>query len=370
MSQVKIETAALVDAVSKAARIAPSKGAAFDKAGGIMIEVRPNENPGVTIRATDLDVQFTQKIIALETDGEPSSWRVASTTFSNFIAKLPLGSGQTVWLKEVLEDTGQRRLHCSSGKTRARLPFISDSDPYPSFGLFQVPDRRSASDFVSRIEQVAWACDKENAPFSGVHINGTELVATDKYKLASTPCVVEIDEPVTVPVQLLTGTIRNTGNVEVTVLNGRLYIMPDEYTLVSSVIYNMPYPKYQNIYRTDFYGSVEVNRALLIETIQRMLTVAQGERYPVLSITFTDDALVMSIDVQEIGAIDEEIEAIGEMEGDECLTIRLTPAYLLNALIASDRQDVKIEYGPRIDKLIKLSDEDDFTAWIMPIVKK
>ena len=58
---IVFENAILADAVNKAARVSPTKGAAFDKAAGIVFDVEPQKRTAF-VRSTDLEVSFEQEI--------------------------------------------------------------------------------------------------------------------------------------------------------------------------------------------------------------------------------------------------------------------------------------------------------------------
>src|SRR6478735_9046351 len=106
MTKVVFETATIADAIRKADRVAPGKDKAFDKAAGIVIEVDPQAEPPVIIRATNLDVYSMEWMDVLSVEGDVARWRLPSSLLAQVMSKLPIGSGTTVTLEEITDGRG------------------------------------------------------------------------------------------------------------------------------------------------------------------------------------------------------------------------------------------------------------------------
>ena len=236
MTKVEFETATITDAIKKAARIAPSKGSAFDKAAGIVLTIDPEQGL-VVVRATNLDVYSMEWVDTVSIEGEPTEWRVPSTLFNTFLTSLPIGTGKNVVFEE--KEAGRARLlHATSGRTKAKFNLMA-TEYFPAWDVFTPDGLVEVDDLGGRIGQAEWAAEKTGEPpLSGVHFNGSEVIACDRYRLAVAPLVIpDLVEPITVPAGILSQVLKQTGEVSLGVRNGKLLLMPDKTTQIMTVVY-------------------------------------------------------------------------------------------------------------------------------------
>lgn len=374
MRSVTFETAGIAAAVAKAARVAPSKGMAFDKVAGIMMEIDPTytDHHACTIRATNLEVDYLEWVRPIEIKGDdPWSWRMPSLVFSGFMSGLPIGAKSQVTITED-EDTG--RVILKSGRRIARIsPIMGDS--FKSWEPYDASDLKEVTGLASRITQASWATDPEAIPFSGIHINGKHIFATDRYRMVRIPCEVPIARPVTVPLDTLAPILKSVEDVRLGVDDRSLMLMPDEYTQMRTVIYDAPYPEIERAMWEDMTRVVKLPRQTLRDTVASMTSlVGRGERYPRIALTINPTGMILDMEVESVGSMTDEVAVLeyttsdgGEPEAGEETVLYFTPTYLTDALDHTRAPQVTLGYRPdQPYRSAKISDGEGFDAWLMP----
>ena len=116
-----VHTATLHDALQKAERVAPTKGAAFDRAAGFRLEFSAGQ---LEIQATDLEVTFAHRMNA--DVREECSIRLSSGLLTRFVASLPMASEQQVSFsrddKKNRHEAGKDRHEGGDGRDHGELP--------------------------------------------------------------------------------------------------------------------------------------------------------------------------------------------------------------------------------------------------------
>ena len=372
MIEVTFETAGLAAAAQKAGRVAPSKGVAFDKAAGVLIEGRPNEtdHKAITVKATNLEVDYLEWVRPLEikSDGD-FNWRIPSGLFAGFVGGLPIGSGKKVTFTQ--EEPGGP-LVMKSGRTKAKIGVITglsfkDWEPFDPTGMEEVEG------FSRRVSQVSWATDPQTVPFSGVHIDGEHIYATDRYKMVRVPCKVPLAEPVTVPLDTLNPILKTVEDVRLGVSDRHLLLMPDEYTQLQTVIFDAEYPPIERAMHTDFDTLVTLPRISFRDAVQRMLSlVGKGERYPKITLRFEDDEVHLFMAVSGVGEMDDTIEIkteypTGSPDDFGPVNIYFSPNYLTQALDNSRESTVTFRFRSDMPgRAASLTDGKGYDVWLMP----
>ncbi len=365
MTEVTVEAAAFADAIAKVARVTPNKGAAFDKAQGIILDVRPNGKSPLNVRATDLESAFFRKLPhALATGTDPVTWRLPSELLQGIAANLPLGPGKTVTLFD--EDNF---IHFHVGRSKAKLRPI---DPHESYPIdvskpFAANALASVPGFAARVQQVAWAChdEPERAPLCGVHIDGTHLYGCDLIKLALVPCTVPVADPITVPLRTLVSLLKDaSGDVKVQATGDRLRMMIDADTQLSTTIFHSDYPKVRNVIRDDFAGEAKVSASELVDAVNSMMVLVRGQRYPALRLAFRKGELHFGLTMKELGSMENVVDA----ECDEDFDCAITPTNLTNALTPIGEGMAHIAFGPDPKRTIRFTDGKGYECHSMPIV--
>ena len=144
---VIFDLATFADAVQKASRVAPTKGAAFDKAAGILLSCDASDVAAqrVVIRSTNLDTTYLQKLTPTETKNLTEFyWRIPSALLAGLVSSLTLSSGATI----KFIDTGDGNIRVSSGSVLVRYSMIQGHMPeVPEFDTENMSD---AHDFAQK----------------------------------------------------------------------------------------------------------------------------------------------------------------------------------------------------------------------------
>lgn len=359
---VKFEVATIADAIAKANRVAPSNGAAFDRAQGIVIQLDPSESTStVLVKATDLEVTLRMEVNCFEMGDEPVRWRVPAKMIHGLISTMPLSSGSTV---EFL-DIGDGNVYMKSGKTKSKLRQIVTE--YPEIPLFDPNALVAAPNLAARLAQVAWATDKKGTGvLSGVHLDGKSLYACDRANAVVVPCEVPLDKPITAPLTEVSSVIKNTGEVAVGGSEFKLILMPDPYTQATCVLYAEAYPNVGKlIEQAKPDKEITFSASPLLAMLDRTQVLMRDERLPATNIEIGDGYLKMSVST-DAGTVIDELEVVGGAMG-EPMKISFKPDVLKNAINASGRSEVKLQYGPTALSPLILSDDNDFKSLMMPM---
>lgn len=356
--QVVCEVATLADAVTRAARVAPNKGYAFDKAAGILFTLE--ESGEFFITATDLTVSYRQRIATSSNSGESFEWRLPSGLIADVMTTLPMDTpGLTVTLTGEDDD-----VLIEAGTTKARLHRIISE--FPRVGWFDPDGMVLVEDFATRVHQVAWATKKDaHNALTGVHIDGQSLIGCDGHNLAVVPCAIPFEEPITVPLRPLLASLKDTGPVHLRATETRLELMPDADTQMSSQVITDPYPNVRAIMRDEFSGEFTVERDELIEALSRILVLAKTERYHKAQFRVRPDLLRFRVK-EENGVMTDECA----INGGNDFTFFINPTNVSNSLRASRATKVRIQYGPSDRIPIRISDNDALDCYLMILVDR
>jgi DNA polymerase III sliding clamp (beta) subunit (PCNA family) len=361
MTKIVFETATLADAVKNAASIAPAKGAAFDQASGIIMVVVPGM-PAV-LKATNLEVFYTEWVDNVAIEGPMATWRIPSMLFSSIISAMPIGSGKTVSLEFV-----DSYLEIVSGTRRAKIRCPSP-EYFPTWDVFD-PDKLEAVEGLgARIKQVAWAASRQNnPPRTGIHLDGSQIVATDGIRLARVPCDVPLVEPITVPATLFAGLLPGQGETRIAATDAQMLIMPNDSTQIRTVIYDGKFPDLAKAMKRDHPGHIEINARQVVDLVNGMLGIVKAERDPKLSMIIGDELFKIYMTSPDTGEIQDHIEIAGQAVHAP-IQIDFTPANLVNPLEVSPNQEATIGY--RLDNpkaVIHFDGGSGYEAWAMPRV--
>lgn len=367
MTRVVFETATIADAAKKAERVAPSKaGSAFDKAAGTVIEINPGSVAPVIVRATNLDIFSMEWLTVVEAEGNPVTWRLPSKLLASVLGGLPIGTGKTVSMEAINNPNGFQQLMIKQGKTTAKFNLMS-TDYYPDWSAFDPALVQSVSGFGGRLAQVEWACAKSDPPLSGIHFNGSIAVATDRYRVASTPMSIpHLSEPVTIPSGVLSQVLSQTGEVKIGIHGGQLLIMPDEYRQLRAIVYDQDYIKFERVMNRDFPNIIKIKKAAVLEMMVRAAGFAGADRAPVLKLYIGKGEFAVMMSNEEIGLLGDVIELDGQCDHKR-LEVYFTPQNIMDPLTACPNEEVELHYDcTSRTKPMYLDGGSGFEAWIIP----
>lgn len=352
------ETATIADAIKKAARVAPAKGQAFDKAAGILLEVAPDIT---TVRATNLEVFYTEWIDPVEVEGM-GTWRLPAQLLASVLGSLPIGTG-----KQVVFEQNDRVLKLAAGRTRAQFNLI-DPEYYPVWLAFNPDDLIAVPDMGGRIGQVSWASSKNpaEAPLCGVHFDGNLAIATDRYRFSVTPLKVDgLQRPVTIPGATLSQVLSNTGEVSIGFDDRQMLVLPDEHTQIRCITYDQAYPKIDRVMKRDHPNKVTLRKSDFLDIINRALNFTGSDRTPTMRIFIGSEEIAVMMNNSEIGMLGDVVEVPGQCDHKR-FEVKFTPKNLMDALNNAPNEEVTLCYNPESPGNFRIDGGSGYEAWIAP----
>lgn len=364
-TKVTFETATLADSLKKAALVAPSKGAAFDQAAGIIMEVTPSSFVPTLIRATDTKIYYSEVVDTVSAEGEDVVWRFPSIVAA-VIASLPIGSG-----KEVTLETINNSVRITQGRTKAKVNLL-DHGYFPSWEPFDPDNLQEVSALGERIKQVQWAAatSTNTEPLNGIHFDGKRIICTDKYRIALAECEMPIDSPVTVPAGILGSVIRQMGDTKIGTSADMMLLMPDEHTQIKAVLLGHAYPNIDRIISRPMDASVPVRKDALLEIIGRANTMTGNERFPTLRVFIGGEEIAVVLNNESMGLLGDVVEVPGHAL-HERTEIRFTPKNLTDAIAACPNDNITIQYNINAKQpMVVIDGGSGYNAWVMGRVDK
>jgi DNA polymerase III sliding clamp (beta) subunit (PCNA family) len=356
------ENATIADSVAKAARVAPTKGQAYDKASGIVIQLNPADNT-VTLKSTNLEVYYLEIVDAIEVEGE-GSWRLPASVLSSLMAKLPIGSGKNLTMEQVGNE-----VHIKTGRTVAKFR-NNEVQYYPQWDPFDPNLLEVVSDLGARIKQVDWAAeDNVEAHYAGIHLDGTYAWATDTVRLARVPCEAEpIYKPITIPAGILNPVLANLRDVAIGLDEGQFILMPDPSTQIRTVIYGHEYPieRIMKVFDKSWPDMFKVKKAALLEIMDRAAVFVAKERVPHMDVIIGKGELAVMCTDQEVGLLGDAIGLDGYADHKRSKMV-FTPKNLQQALTAAPSEEIEFWYDKEEPGFpAKINGGSGYEAVIMP----
>lgn len=367
-SSITFETAAFADAIKKAVKVAPTRGSAFDKANGILLEFDPTGAMELcVIRATNIDLFSMEWITVADMSGEPARWRLPAALMGMVVTSLPIGTDKTVTLYSEVTDHGYV-IKMVSDNTKVKFQPL-DPDLYPTWGAFDPDHMYPATDLGGRIDMVEWAASKSNPELAGVYLNGSIVAATDSYRLAVAPLSIpDLDSPICVPAGLIGSMLRATGDVQIGVSGNFLNIMPDQYSQMRSIVMVSKYPPIQRIMDTPLSHSFTINSEHLLEVMSRINSFSLGDRVAPFRIFLGDECLIIGMVNESVGTIQDKIELPGQVL-HERMELKFTPKNIMEALQKSPNKEIEVSYNPGSEKtVVRINGGSGYQCWAAPRV--
>jgi len=357
--KVVFENSTIADAVSKAARVAPTKGSAYDKAAGILMTL-DEDNKRVEIRSTNLLISYLELVNALEVEGT-GSWRFPTLIINGILGKLPIGSG-----KEVTLFDSQGAVKLQSNRTAATIRTGSEwAGYYPTWEPFDPEMLDVVEDLGARIKQVEWAAGGD-PPMAGIHLNGEMIVATDRYRIATVPCPAEpIYKPITVPAGIFDPIMKSMRDVAVGIEENQFLLMPEPMTQIRANIYADKYPAVERAFLRDHPHSVSFKKEELIAMVDRAMVFAGNDRVPLLTMFLGKEEIAVMMTDQEQGLLGDIVDVPGQCYHSR-VKILFTPHNLTDALEAAPSEQVEMHYETDKHKSVRIDGGSGYEAWVMP----
>lgn len=379
MTTVTFEVGTLADAVREANVIAPTKGKDLDQYAGFYLEVRPDNTGGgqVFLRCTNGAVYYTKQIEVVKIDGIEQDWRLPSIPINGILSALPVGAGRNVTLdREVVADansaSGYRytnRIRIECGRTKASVLLIP-TETYPDWDPFDPTDLPMVHRFGEKLDQVGWAVANEGGePLTGVYIDGGRLVATDRFRVATTPCEVDMrgSEPVTVPMGLIGPILKQIQDVKLGIFGNFLGISPNEYTQIKVGVYGQNVPDMSRIMNQAHEEVVMLHREAIAAAVKRVLAIGATDRQIALHVTIGDGEMALYIEGEGQAETSEDAVYLEGQAQHTPVEYKFGPQNFLDAIQKSPSAEIMFHYNTSTaHAVVKFETSMGYNVWSMP----
>jgi DNA polymerase III subunit beta len=366
--KLRAERAEFAEAVSWATRTVGAR-VTLPALSGVLLEAADGK---LICRATDLEVA-AEIAIPVQID-RPGRVLLPGRLLSQLVARFPDAPVQLTGEPDRVEITCGRATFHVRGMQADDFPILAAPAEDAPQGLVR------ADSFARLVSQVARAAssDEGRPVLTGVSLEAAEgsltAAATDSYRLAVRSLSWEqaVEGSALVPARSLQEAAKAAaevgGGVTVVLEPGQVSFLFGDRRLTTKLIEGT-FPNYRALLPDAFETSVIVERAPLIEALQRVSIVAMGQANTPVSLTFGDGSVDLQASNQEMGDAAEALPA--EIDGDG-LTIAFNPAFLLAGLEATGTERIRIELrdGLKPAVLRPHADDgqvDDLTYLLMPM---
>lgn len=364
-TKVTFDNPTLADAVNKASRIAPTKGAAYDKASGIVFVVNTAQQM-ISVRATNLECSFMQDIPCMSASGDDTSWRIPSAVLGGIVGQLEMGEGKVT---EFI-DRGDKSIRLKSDKLVVKLALL-DASQFPQvFEYFDSDGMTPANALAHRVEQVSWSTDPKSTAMAGVRIDGKRLLGCNQYTIAAVGCEIALQNPITVPLSSLAQVLKTGSDVRCRAVDRVLQILLDDNTRATTTLINAPYPPLDKAMRTNFTGVIQVHRQSFVDKLSRMMVLIRQERIPKVHLEINGSTLIKMItfdmEVPDLGRIQDSLDFVSDYE--DVHKIAFAPRMLLDGASNAKGDILSISFGHPEKALaaIRLTDTHGYCCYVSP----
>ncbi len=365
------QVAVLYDALRKADQIAPTKGAAWDRAQGVHLTFKYPDR--IEVRSTDTEVTYWQSVEAIiapasADDPEPDCHevRLPSNALTKFVATLPMNSEEHR-VRFLIDPEAPKTVIVQFGKkpTKAKMQQIVSS--YPRFGPVEADDLGEAQEVASRVEQVAWACN-DHGPMAGVYMDGEWMIGTDTKKAVRCKCKIETDGPIVAPMDKLVPLLKMGTEVRMGVKDNRLVVMLDDSTQITSTIIVEPYPQVMAaLSRFELPDEFTVNRQRMIDAMKRLLLFARDDRIPYATLWVRDGKMDMMLRTD--GTESEDALALASQTFTAERSFKFNPNLIQRAFETFTSTNLVVSYsaGAKPYPWHVRDPGAEYEAWLMPM---
>jgi DNA polymerase-3 subunit beta len=326
------------------------------------------ENDSLTIKATDIKVNFETKVPVTVT--EPGSATVIGEKFLGILNSIPEGD------LEFEQNDIRITIKPAAKKIKFQLKSIA-SDKFPEFPVsndaasFDLPVR----DFKDMILQTVFAVSDDetryfmNGVFFEKQDNKLIMVATDGRRLAfisKSHGNIKDFAGIIIPPKILTIIMKRAGeegSVSISVTDKTVFVQFGSYQL-SSVLIEGQFPNYKRVIPENQINTIVINRVEMLDALRRVsILVEQKSRRIYLGVS--SGVMTVSSEESDIGAAKEEISC--KYDGPD-VSIALNYRYIEEPFKIITEEEVSIRFTEPAKAITLMpSPEKDFFHVIMPM---
>jgi DNA polymerase-3 subunit beta len=369
--KLRADKSEFADAISWATRTVGAR-VTLPALSGVLLEAADGR---LTCRATDLEVA-AEISIPVQID-EPGTALLPGKLLAALVAKFPEAP------VELSGSSDRVELNCGRATFHVRGMPADDFPTLPAPADDAPGGVVKADAFARLVSQVARAASADEARpvLTGVKLEaagGTlSAAATDSYRLAvrTVPWEQAVEGEALVPARALQEAAKAAteagGSVTIILEDGQVSFLLGDRRLTTRLIEGS-FPNYRQLLPDSHETVVTIERAPLIEALQRVSVVAQGKANSPVTLTFGDGSVDLQASNQEVGDAAEALPA--EIDG-EGLTIAFNPTFLLAGLEATGTERIRIELRDGLKPAVlrpQTPDDDegvadDLTYLLMPM---
>ncbi|MFA9431572.1 DNA polymerase III subunit beta [Egicoccus sp. AB-alg2] len=366
--KLRAERAEFAEAVSWATRTVGAR-VTLPALSGVLLEAADGR---LVCRATDLEVA-AEISIPVQID-QPGRVLLPGRLLSQLVARFPDAPVQLTGEPDRVEITCGRATFHVRGMQAEDFPALAQPAEDAAQGIVK------ADAFARLVSQVARAAssDEGRPVLTGVHLEATgetlTAAATDSYRLAVRSLTWDqaVEGTALVPARSLQEAAKAAsevgGAVTIALEPGQVSFLFGDRRLTTKLIEGT-FPNYRALLPDAHETSVVVERAALIEALQRVSIVAMGQANTPVSLTFGDGSVDLQASNQEMGDAAEALPA--EIDG-EGLTIAFNPGFLLSGLEATGTEHIRVELRDGLKPAVlrphaEDGQVDDLTYLLMPM---
>jgi DNA polymerase-3 subunit beta len=325
------------------------------------------ENDSLTIKATDLKVNFETKIPVTVVEDGPAT--VFGDKFFGILSMAPEGE------IEFEQKDNKIKIKTISKKANFQLKSMA-SDKFPEFPVsasefFEIPIKH----FKEMISQTVFAVSDDETRYfmNGVYIEKIEdkiiMVATDGRRLAysekETNKVKEFSG-IIVPPKILNIIIKRAGdegNVAISVTDKIIFIRFGSYN-ISSVLIEGQFPNYRKVIPEEQTSSLSVKRLEMLDALRRVSLLVEQKSHRIF-LGLKPGLMEIYSEEGEIGDAKEEIPCV--YDGEE-ISLALNYRYIEEPFKVIETDEICIRFsGPSKAITIVPIPKTDFFHIVMPM---
>ena len=366
--KISIERATLLKAVAQAQSVVERRNT-IPILANVLIEA---EGATVSLRATDLDIEVTDKATAMVERAGATT--VSAVMLHEIVRKLPDGA-----LVQLIDDGAAGRLTVQAGRSTFSLATLPREDfPIMASSEYAVNFSAPAGMLRRLFDKSKFAISTEETRYylNGVYMHvatgedGPVLrcVATDGHRLA------RIDAPLPDGAQGMPGVIvprKTVGElrklldddetmIAVSVSETKVRFATPVITLTSKVI-DGTFPDYSRVIPTGNTKRLEVDAAEFARAVDRVATVS-SERSRAVKMQLEEDRLILSVNAPDSGAAEEELAVA---YSDERLEIGFNAKYLLEIASQVDRENAVFLFNSAGDPTLMREGKDTSAVYVV-----
>jgi DNA polymerase-3 subunit beta len=326
----------------------------------------------LALTATDMDMDVVESIDCQVV--QAGDVTVPAHTLYDIVRKLPDGSDVE------LDSAGDAsRIRLKAGRSNFSLPVLP-SEEFPALSGDELPTRfvLSAADARAVIDRTRFAISTEETRYylNGIYLHAgrsgdvpvLRAVATDGHRLARVqlplpdgaaemPAVIVPRKAVTEIRKLLDDV---DGDVSFSLSDTRLRIAFDDIVLTTKLI-DGTFPDYERVIPTNNDKTLEVNRKLFADSVDRVATIST-EKSRSVKLALGNGTLTLSASSPDAGTAQEELEVV---YGASPIEIGFNSRYLLDITGQIDGESAIFSLADAASPTIVRDQDDDSALYVL-----